>query len=875
MISAPLIGSKNSDRPSLAARFVRAAQLTTVAGATARVLQALLPFLVAKLISRPDFGVFTIVASTVAVGAGIGELGQTATLQKFLPHYAIREPKSIGDVVDTIFAIALCCLLALAAILILSSHLVALSLYGDASLVNYLRVAAVIMAASGLFNVLSGILAGLQQFARYSTAQLVRSCVLLILGVAGAAAFSLKGVLAAQVIGSLAMAWFAGRLASGTLHGIFGTRLMPRFDRRFLGMVTGFSLPVFLSGALVLPAYWLAMARLSHSFGVQEVAEFGIAFGVMQFVILIPNVTSMTAMSFLSESHARSDATFGFLSNLNLRVAWGLALIAAVFLAFTTPQLLHIAFGGKYSDIHSLLLFMMMAGLAMAVCASIGSVIASTGKMWQALVLNMLWLALFAAFVLILVPRFASRGLALSYFGSYAIFTILACLYGRFFCNMSLKKVPALTFLSGLGFAAAELTLERLPHFSALIGCVATVLLCGLGWALVMTESERARAETKLRSLRGGWSRRRSSPASRKRILYVSHVDWGWIKQRPQHLAEELERFFDVTVVFNGNWRRKGLVNQFRVGRSCIPLPRLPLRGRVPLIAMFDLLITRAVLRVAIWLTRPEYVWLTWPDLNSFLPARIKASLIYDCMDNALAFPHEGVRAARLEAMERALIARADVVFASSERLRSVLQSRYGPLKTYYLLRNAFNGELLPESGPPQHSAKVYKIGYCGTIAQWCDWGLLVKLVDALPSVEVHLIGAHDLGASVIPHTRIIWHGPVEHSKLPAIMGEFDCLILPFVVTPLIESVDPVKLYEYINFGKPIVAVYYDEIARFAPFVHFYRTHEEALDLVARLATGDLGRKYSEAERQTFLVANSWTERAFLAATLVQRDTLK
>jgi hypothetical protein len=89
---------------------------------------------------------------------------------------------------------------------------------------------------------------------------------------------------------------------------------------------------------------------------------------------------------------------------------------------------------------------------------------------------------------------------------------------------------------------------------------------------------------------------------------------------------------------------------------------------------------------------------------------------------------------------------------------------------------------------------------------------------------------------------------------------------MPFQVTPLIESVDPVKLYEYINFGKPILSVYYDEIARFAPFVHFYRSHDEALDIISQLAAAKIGRKYSEIEREAFLSANSWMERVSIAS---------
>jgi glycosyltransferase involved in cell wall biosynthesis len=411
--------------------------------------------------------------------------------------------------------------------------------------------------------------------------------------------------------------------------------------------------------------------------------------------------------------------------------------------------------------------------------------------------------------------------------------------------------------------------MARWPHFLAPIGLLVTTLLAAAGWRMVTTEPERDHARLTLRSmLRRGTASRLT--ASKPRILYVCHVDWGWIKQRPQHLAEHLRKYFDVTVAFSCNWRRPAMVNEFRMSRSCIPLLRMPMRSRFSPMARLDALALRIGLRLLIRLVRPEFIWLTWPDLYGYLPRLVRPSIIYDCMDDAQAFPREQKRAATLARVEHELVAHAQFVFVSSERLRGILQSRHGTQKTYHLLRNAFDGKLLP--APPRNRPvrPVYQIGYCGTIATWLDWDLLVNILDTLPEIEFHLVGALDAGASIVHHPKIVWHGPKKHNELPAIMGEYDCLAMPFRVTPLIESVDPVKLYEYISFNKPIVAVYYDEIARFAPFVHFYRTHAEALDLVSRLITGALERKYSDAERQAFLAANSWKERASLAAVVMQ-----
>ena len=42
---------------------------------------------------------------------------------------------------------------------------------------------------------------------------------------------------------------------------------------------------------------------------------------------------------------------------------------------------------------------------------------------------------------------------------------------------------------------------------------------------------------------------------------------------------------------------------------------------------------------------------------------------------------------------------------------------------------------------------------------------------------------------------------------------------MPFKLNDIIRDVDPVKLYEYISMGKPVISVYYKEVNQFRDFV--------------------------------------------------------
>lgn len=492
----------NQERSGISGRFYRAAGLVGAASIGIRIVQMFLPFIVAKVISRPEFGIFTIIASTVQVGADLGQVGQGVTLQKFLPLYAVRHTERASAVVNTIVAIAFLSLLIVAGLLFLFSGSIALGLYGNIHLAAYLRIAALILAASGFFNVFGGTLAGLQEFGKYSLAQLLRSLVLFLFGVFGVLVFGLMGVFVAQAMGALLAAFLIGQFASQALHARFGAGFGFRFDRRSLREIIAFSIPSFLCATLVMPAYWFALTRLSSLFGLAEVAAFGIAFGVMQLVVLIPNVTSMAAMSFLSESHAQSDGTFGSLSNLNLRVAWTVALLVSTFCAFGAPQFLHFVFKDKYAGTYAVLLGLMFTGVASAICNSVGSVLASTGRMWRVFGFNAVWLLMFGGLCVFLIPRYGAKGLALSYAGSYAAFAVITAIYANRTCQMSLARTRELTFLSILAFASAGYVELKVPQYSALLGCLMCSLLTGLCWRFVMTGEERHHGLHTLNALR-------------------------------------------------------------------------------------------------------------------------------------------------------------------------------------------------------------------------------------------------------------------------------------------------------------------------------------------------------------------------------------
>jgi hypothetical protein len=103
--------------------------------------------------------------------------------------------------------------------------------------------------------------------------------------------------------------------------------------------------------------------------------------------------------------------------------------------------------------------------------------------------------------------------------------------------------------------------------------------------------------------------------------------------------------------------------------------------------------------------------------------------------------------------------------------------------------------------------------------------------------------------------------GVVQHDQLKQYVKEVDGFIMPFYVTDLITSVDPVKLYEYINFNKNILCVKYDEINRFERYVFFYSDYKSYISQIKIMMQSNDDIKYSEEDRINFLHENTWENR--------------
>lgn len=359
---------------------------------------------------------------------------------------------------------------------------------------------------------------------------------------------------------------------------------------------------------------------------------------------------------------------------------------------------------------------------------------------------------------------------------------------------------------------------------------------------------------------------------TKSKMAYLMHVDWDWIKQRPHFLYEELTRYYSVDLfyIYKVYDKHSGMNrNSWNVHSNSTvhKLRKLPLSGRFSVLRQAEWQLNRKVIRS---LNQYEYIWITSPLLLDYISLEQLRNkiVIYDCMDDFLGF-YPGLNVLdRLRELEIRLVKRADLVITSSEYLKNKMVKVYGEymksdpavinngISTSLLedVRAAVNTEL-KENTP---SSNLVNLMYIGTIGAWMDFDMLVRILDRLPECEITLVGPVE--TTVPSHPRIRNAGTVKHEELAAYARKADVLVMPFVLNELVRAVDPVKIYEYISFGKPIVAIDYDEMHKFLPFVHLYSSENELIALITQVRKGDLA-VHDREQAIKFLKASTWEER--------------
>ena len=115
-------------------------------------------------------------------------------------------------------------------------------------------------------------------------------------------------------------------------------------------------------------------------------------------------------------------------------------------------------------------------------------------------------------------------------------------------------------------------------------------------------------------------------------------------------------------------------------------------------------------------------------------------------------------------------------------------------------------------------------IGYLGALEDWFDCDTIRSAAAARPEWRFVLAGRNESRnlQSLLNIPNVEFSGEISRDRVPYALAEFDVATIPFVLNSLTIGTDPIKLYEYLAAGLPVVSARLPETQRFGNYVHYY-----------------------------------------------------
>ncbi|MHB8158638.1 MAG: glycosyltransferase, partial [Desulfocucumaceae bacterium] len=255
-------------------------------------------------------------------------------------------------------------------------------------------------------------------------------------------------------------------------------------------------------------------------------------------------------------------------------------------------------------------------------------------------------------------------------------------------------------------------------------------------------------------------------------------------------------------------------------------------------------------------------VWTYLPNSLELARGLKPSALLYDCVDEHSEFPGLIKRETVLE-MERELLRESDLVFTTAAGLH---KAKKPYAENIFLLPNAADvGHFAladsEETAVPQEIGRLPRplLGFVGVIHDWIDLDLIEFIARSRPGWSVAMIGPVGPGIQVeglrgLPNVKFF--GRRDKEDLPGYMKAFDVCLNPFKKSVLTDRVSPLKVYEYLASGRPVVSVEMPGVMEFSNIIEIAGDYEGFLEAVERvLRTENIEKKKRRLE---IAAGHSW-----------------
>jgi glycosyltransferase involved in cell wall biosynthesis len=304
-------------------------------------------------------------------------------------------------------------------------------------------------------------------------------------------------------------------------------------------------------------------------------------------------------------------------------------------------------------------------------------------------------------------------------------------------------------------------------------------------------------------------------------LLYLAHLRWDHVWQRPQQLMSRLAArcrviYVDppeVTGTLRSQLQEQPNSTGVRVLHPVFPESLIATDTRTYEQLWLDLL--PAVLAQA---GPNSILWVSSP-LADYLVEAAKSQVrlvVYDCMDDLVSFS-DGTQ--EMLRQEDHLLQLANLLFTGGYSMYEARKNRHPRAYCFPSGVDAAHYRQTEDPATQEPAALATiphpRLGYFGVLDERIDWALIAEVAARRPDWQWVLVGPTakiDPGAlPVAPNIHYL--GQQQYADLPAFLKGFDVATMPFALNAATRFISPTKTLEYLAGGKPVVSSSVPDVA--------------------------------------------------------------
>ena len=347
------------------------------------------------------------------------------------------------------------------------------------------------------------------------------------------------------------------------------------------------------------------------------------------------------------------------------------------------------------------------------------------------------------------------------------------------------------------------------------------------------------------------------------KIVYFSAIAYDDLKQRPQYIAEKLAEKYEViyveptirwvSYIFGRTKEYKGKVKKISANLTvvrCNGLFVFPFRWKPYDFIGIGNIAEKVQLKK--YLTLADIVIIGYEGWTDVVEHLKNKKIVYDKMDdNALLTPQKILKN-YLNKMERRLLRKTDYMVVTAQQFLDRYQDY---VKNISLIPNAVDIKTTAKRQDTNYGEHKCIFGYVGMISEWFDFQA-IEVIAEQTNTKIDLVGP----CNVVKYSKenVIYEGKIPKEMVGEKIQSFDICLYPFKQGKLLNTVNPVKIYEYLAENKPVIAVDSVETRKFGNLIYRYQNYEQ----LKKLCQAKLKKPFQTKEEcLKYIEYNSWEKR--------------